>query len=131
MRLPNRIGWSSFRLMPGVSASPVIKRQRSQLSPAHFVEPVEKDLFQALQTCEAQGPFASFTDFMQAFEPMIPTIDRFFDAVMVMADDENQKRIALGFCKGSQPCLRVWLIYPNWKVFKNVLTGIPDSVLEF
>lgn len=66
------------------------------ITPAHFVEQVENDLFSALQTCEAQAPFASFTAFMQAFEPMIPTINRFFDAVMVMAADENQKMNRLG-----------------------------------
>jgi glycyl-tRNA synthetase beta subunit len=66
------------------------------IDPAHFIDTAEKDLFQALQTCEAQKPFTSFTAFMQAFQPMIPVIDRFFDAVMVMADDETQKANRLG-----------------------------------
>lgn len=67
------------------------------IHPALFVDQAEKELFNALQTCEAQKPFASFSAFMKAFVPMIPSIDRFFDAVMVMADDENQKanRLAL------------------------------------
>jgi glycyl-tRNA synthetase beta subunit len=38
----------------------------------------------------------SVDDFLAAFEPMIPAIDRFFDEVLVMAEDESVRRNRLG-----------------------------------
>lgn len=76
----------------------ITRDQKTQytIDPVHFVDPAEKDLYQALQTCEARLPFTDFASFMQAFQPMIPFIDRFFEAVMVMSDDEKQKANRLG-----------------------------------
>ena len=56
-------------------------------------EPAEKKLLQALEKAEAadRAP-GSVDDFLAAFEPMIPAIDRFFDEVLVMAEDETVRR---------------------------------------
>lgn len=56
----------------------------------HFTEPAELELFSALQSAEARHrATGSANDFLQAFLPLIPTINNFFDTVLVM--DENQR----------------------------------------
>ena len=59
-----------------------------------FVEEAEKGLYAALQ--EAQSAI-TVDDFLNAFLPMIPAINEFFDKVLVMAEDEmlRQNRLAL------------------------------------
>lgn len=66
------------------------------INPAKFVDPSEKDLYQVLQECKGRQPYQSFTAFMQDFEPIIPLINRFFEAVMVMSEDQDQKANRLG-----------------------------------
>jgi len=57
-----------------------------------------RDLYEAVKTAESsdRDP-GSVNAFLTAFEPMIPTIDRFFDDVMVMAEDQKlrENRLAL------------------------------------
>ncbi len=62
-----------------------------------FVEPAEKDLYAALKTAEST-PRAdgSVDDFLNAFLPMIPFIDRFFEEVLVMIDDVDLQKNRLG-----------------------------------
>ena len=60
-------------------------------------DPAERALFQALQVAEAapRTP-GSVNDFLNAFLPMIPAIDHFFDMVLVMVEDERLRQNRLG-----------------------------------
>jgi glycyl-tRNA synthetase len=64
-------------------------------------EPAELVLFEALQAAEtvlgAGGVHGSPEAMLSAFTPMIPAVNRFFDEVLVMAEDETvrQNRLAL------------------------------------
>jgi glycyl-tRNA synthetase len=63
-----------------------------------FVEPATKALFAALEKAEAADrATGSVDDFLNAFTPMIPPIDKFFDEVLVMADDKGvrENRLSL------------------------------------
>ena len=61
------------------------------------VEGAEGGLFNALEIAEgASRAPGSVDDFLNNFTPMIPTIDRFFDDVLVMAEDEVLRRNRLG-----------------------------------
>ena len=73
------------------------QKETFELNPEDFADPAEGELYSVLQTCESQRPFGSVKRFMDAFLPMIPSINSFFDAVMVMAEDERLKnnRLAL------------------------------------
>jgi len=63
----------------------------------NLVEPAEKDLYRAVQAAEQMlGNPASVTDFFYRFLPLIPAINRFFDEVLVMSDDECVRRNRLG-----------------------------------
>jgi glycyl-tRNA synthetase len=68
------------------------------LNDAALTEPAERDLAAALRTAEARrrGP-GSVDDFLEAFGPMVPAVSRFFEAVLVMADDPavRANRLAL------------------------------------
>ena len=68
-----------------------------EVAPAVFVEPSTKDLFAALQQAEtAPRRPGSMDDFLNAFLPMIPSIDRFFDDVLVMAEEPALRQARLG-----------------------------------
>jgi glycyl-tRNA synthetase len=71
--------------------------ERYPVNPAFFVEAEEKNLYSALQTAEntPRQP-ASVDDFLNAFLPMIPAVNRFFDAVLVMAEDAALRQNRLG-----------------------------------
>ncbi|MBG0786320.1 MAG: glycine--tRNA ligase subunit beta, partial [Anaerolineaceae bacterium] len=59
-------------------------------------EPTEKDLLNALEKAEANLAGAdTVAAFMAAFEPMVPAINSFFDAVLVMAEDEKVRKTRL------------------------------------
>jgi glycyl-tRNA synthetase len=64
-------------------------------------EPAETNLFEAVQTTEARlagdGTRSSPNAMLNAFLPMIPAVNRFFDEVLVMAEDVQvrQNRLAL------------------------------------
>ena len=62
-----------------------------------FIEPAERDLNAALFTAETIERYpGSVDDFLTAFLPMIPAIDRFFDDVLVMIDDITLQQNRLG-----------------------------------
>jgi len=62
-----------------------------------LLEKSEKDLAAALMTAQSVPRTAgSVDDFFSAFLPMIPVINHFFEAVMVMADDQTQRQNRLG-----------------------------------
>ena len=55
-----------------------------------FENKSEHVLFETLQTAESVDRTAgSVDDFLNAFLPLIPPIDRFFEEVLVMVDDES------------------------------------------
>jgi glycyl-tRNA synthetase len=71
--------------------------ERFDVLPESFIEPAEKALYAALQTAEsASHRPGSVDDFLNAFLPMIPAINKFFDDVLVMAEDELVRRNRLG-----------------------------------
>ncbi len=71
--------------------------QTYEVDPARFVEPAEGALYQALLQAEARPREAgSVDDFLAAFEPMIPAISRFFDEVLVMAEEPSLRANRLG-----------------------------------
>ncbi len=68
------------------------------LNPDLLEEPTEKELFRALEKAEGQIARQRDVDtFLSAFVPLVPIIQRFFDEVMVMVDDEALRtaRLAL------------------------------------
>jgi glycyl-tRNA synthetase len=93
-----RPDWSS--ILPAYARCVRITRdlqERFPVDPAHFAEPAEGELYAALLKVEAQQITpGSLQGFLSAFEPAIPAINRFFDAVLVMAEDERLRRNRLG-----------------------------------
>ena len=72
--------------------------ERYALDPARFVDPAEGVLYEAYRACRGKvSPQSSADEFLAAFVEMIPAITRYFDDVLVMAEDENlrQNRLAL------------------------------------
>lgn len=78
-----------------------IVRDQSQvydLDPSAFAEDATRALHAAYEQVIAQaGPESSPTKLFAAFQPIIPTINRFFDDVLVMTEDRalRQNRLAL------------------------------------
>ena len=63
--------------------------------PDSFVDSAESDLLESLLAAEAaRGD--SVDQMLQAFLPMIPVINHFFDHILVMAEDPDQRRNRLG-----------------------------------
>jgi glycyl-tRNA synthetase len=61
-----------------------------------FVEQAERDLYQAIQSSVVHSP-SSVNEFLNIVVKLIPSINTFFDKVLVMAEDEKvrQNRLAL------------------------------------
>jgi glycyl-tRNA synthetase len=93
-----RPDWSS--ILPAYARCVRITRDLKQtfsLNPAAFKEPQEADLYQALQAAQAsQRDPGSVDDMLHAFTPMIPTINSYFDTVLVMAEDAVLRTNRLG-----------------------------------
>jgi glycyl-tRNA synthetase len=72
------------------------QREQYPLAPEALREPAEQALYAAYQAAAAK-PRESVDDFFAALLPMIPAISRFFDDVLVMADDPavRASRLAL------------------------------------
>ncbi len=71
---------------------------RFTLHPERLQEPAERALYAALCTAEAAvGPESDVDAFLTAFTPLVPFIQRFFDAVLVMDKDAalREARLAL------------------------------------
>jgi glycyl-tRNA synthetase len=90
-----REDWST--ILPGYARCVRITRDQKQIfdvNPKAFVEDAEKMLFDAVN-----GQPSAFDDvdaFLQAVEKLIPTINEFFDKVLVMADDKALQENRLG-----------------------------------
>ncbi len=67
-----------------------------ELDPGALIEAEELELYAALQVAEAQvGARCDLDVLMQAFIPLVPCIQRFFDKVLVMADEPRLRRARL------------------------------------
>ncbi len=72
-------------------------KERFNVNPAVFAVPAEAELFQALGEVDAVSRrLGSVDDFLTAFLPLIPPINRFFDDVLVMAEDIRLRNNRLG-----------------------------------
>jgi len=73
------------------------QKEQYAVKPEAFADPAESEFLQALQKAEstARRP-GSVEDFFSVFLPMIPVINRFFEAVLVMADDPVVRSNRLG-----------------------------------
>jgi glycyl-tRNA synthetase len=68
-----------------------------QVDSAAFVESSEKELFKAVERIEgAPRQPGSVDDLLNAFVRVIPTVNRFFEEVLVMAEDEKVRNNRLG-----------------------------------
>jgi len=73
------------------------QKQEFKIEPAAFVDEAEKKLLQAVLMAETErrNP-ASVDEFFRIFTPMIPVINHFFEAVLVMADEPAVRANRLG-----------------------------------
>ena len=72
-------------------------KQRLAVDPDFFAEPAEIALYRGLLAAEAQERQPGSVDgFLEAFLPLIPAIDRFFDEVLVMVDERRLRENRLG-----------------------------------
>ncbi|HEB64911.1 MAG TPA: glycine--tRNA ligase subunit beta [Chloroflexi bacterium] len=93
-----RPDWST--ILPAYARCVRITRDKDEtypVVPETFVEAAEHALYAALRQAQAarRRP-GSVDDFMEAFLPMIPVINRFFEDVLVMAEDPAQRANRLG-----------------------------------
>jgi glycyl-tRNA synthetase len=93
-----RSDWHS--ILPAYARCVRITRDLKELfplDPAAFSETQEGELYQALLAAEAtpRRP-GSADDLWNAFLPMIPVINRFFDTVLVMAEEAHRRLNRLG-----------------------------------
>ncbi len=90
--------WSS--LLPAYARCVRITRElkeRYTVNPEAFVDPSEHQLYQALMRAESnERRQASIDGFMEVFVPMIPVINRFFESVLVMAENPDVRQTRLG-----------------------------------
>ncbi len=67
--------------------------ERYAVDPARFEDDAERALYEALQAATGQlAPDDNVDAFLTAFEPLVPVIQRFFEAVLVNAEDEALRR---------------------------------------
>ncbi len=87
-------------ILPAFSRCVRITRDQKQhftVDPTALVEPSEKDLSQSLQAIEKSSRRqGSVDDLFNAFVPLIPQVNRFFDDVLVMAEDARLRSNRLG-----------------------------------
>ena len=99
----NRPDWHT--ILPAYARCVRITRDqpgRFSVNPSAFVEAPEGELFTALLAAESRlaaqraKDSASVDDCLNAFLPMIPAINHFFDIVLVMAEDLSLRQNRLG-----------------------------------
>jgi glycyl-tRNA synthetase len=67
------------------------------VDPAHFEDDAERALYAAHQSAAAALSAGGNVDaFLSAFAPLVPLIQRFFEAVLVNAEDEAVRHNRLG-----------------------------------
>jgi glycyl-tRNA synthetase len=73
------------------------QKKTFKVNPKNFAEKPEEALFKALEKAEsASRREGNVDDFLNAFIPMIPTVNEFFDKVLVMAEDKVLRENRLG-----------------------------------
>jgi glycyl-tRNA synthetase len=75
------------------------QKKTFKVDPKAFAEPEEKDLFRALQKAEAarrQAKQSTPDSMLEAFLPMIPAVNAFFDKVLVMTKKKAVRENRLG-----------------------------------
>ncbi|MGD0006306.1 MAG: glycine--tRNA ligase subunit beta [Anaerolineaceae bacterium] len=87
-------------VLPAYARCVRITRDQTQqypVDPQLLIEPAEKELYQALLKVEEtpRRP-GSMEDFLTTFLPIIPAISRFFEEVLVMAEDARLRANRLG-----------------------------------
>jgi glycyl-tRNA synthetase len=95
-----REDWST--ILPGYARCVRILRSQAEdrgkwtLDEGRFVEAEEKNLYKAIQST-VHGQPSTVNDFLEIVVKLIPSINAFFDKVLVMAEDEEvrQNRLAL------------------------------------
>ena len=86
------------KILPAYSRCVRITRDlesKYTVQPEAFVEPAENELLESLVTAEAASR-DSVDQMLESFLPMIPVINQFFDSVLVMAEDPQQRQNRLG-----------------------------------
>ncbi len=93
-----RSDWNE--ILPAYARCVRITREFSEIFPVdvkRFEQPEEETLYTSLLSAERKArSLGSVDDFLNAFTPMIPEINQFFDQVLVMVDDESIRRNRLG-----------------------------------
>jgi len=94
----NRSDWKE--ILPAYSRCVRITRdfeERFEFNPDLELEPAERELYEALKEAEAvsRKP-GSVDDFLNAFQPLIPAVNLFFDDVLVMVEDKQVRENRLG-----------------------------------
>jgi glycyl-tRNA synthetase len=88
------------QILPAFSRCVRITRDQAQVfqvKEALFETESEKSLYEAVRKAEAElGASEDVDVFLKAFLPMIPTINRFFDEVLVMVEDQGVRENRLG-----------------------------------
>jgi glycyl-tRNA synthetase len=96
--LTKRDDWTT--ILPAYSRCVRITRDQKEcfsVQPELFSDPEESALYQAIQTAEALPHRAgSVEDFFNAFLPVIPAINKFFETVLVMAPEPAVRSNRLG-----------------------------------
>ncbi len=97
-QLVTRAEWPG--ILPAYARCVRITRDHAEryiVDPAVFVEPADADLYTGITAAEAEPRHAgSMEDFVRVFQPLIPSINRFFEAVLVMAEDPAVRANRLG-----------------------------------
>jgi glycyl-tRNA synthetase len=91
-----RDDWS--QILPAYARCVRITRDQKQVyavTADRLGEPAEKGLYAAYQAAAGQ-PMASVDEFLNRLLPMIPAISKFFEDVLVMADDPGVRENRLG-----------------------------------
>jgi glycyl-tRNA synthetase len=87
-------------ILPGYARCVRITRPQNEkftVKPEAFVEAAERELYAALEKAETmERASRSVDDFLNAFLPMIPVINEFFEKVLVMAETRSLKENRLG-----------------------------------
>jgi glycyl-tRNA synthetase len=87
-------------ILPAFARCVRITRDQKQIfkvNPKNFAEKSEEALYKSLEKAEsASRQEGSVDDYLNAFVPMIPAVNKFFDKVLVMADDKALKENRLG-----------------------------------
>ncbi len=93
-----RNDWNT--VLPAFARCVRITRDQNEafiVKPEEFIEQAERKLFTSLEQAEKQmcAP-GSVDDFLNGFVPMIPAVDKFFEKVLVMAEDKAVQQNRLG-----------------------------------